>query len=207
MCIFIKEDRRINTNQRERCHNIISTKEGLIYAKKLGHISAPIQLGCRNRGYWYNTPHRALGSSSWNIGLKATIQWQKNKIGFQMGEIIGCRFETIYGNKAKCSLVIILYGMRSADMEIITNLIIIMEYCLDLNALLTRNGPHARFKVSIPQEMLPKPWCIGFWKGAYIRAFSDFMKMIWYPSWIYFLTIWCLEISFTAIKKPWACDL
>ena len=43
-----------------------------------------------------------------------------------------CIFGKICDNKAKWSLIIIIYGLFSANIEVITNLVIILEDQLDI---------------------------------------------------------------------------
>ena len=52
-----------------------------------------------------------------------------------MGEILECIFGTIYGNKAKMSLEMLICGVCSYDMVIINKLIIIMEDHLNLKCI------------------------------------------------------------------------
>ena len=55
------------------------------------------------------------------------LQWNKNKILCNMGEILECVFGKIYGNNDRWSLVIIICGICSDNMAVIIKLVIILE--------------------------------------------------------------------------------
>ena len=44
MCVFIQKDKGVNKNQRECCHNISITKEGLVSVEHLAMTVPPYSL-------------------------------------------------------------------------------------------------------------------------------------------------------------------